>query len=80
MKAKLIDIGNSKGVRLPKSIIEQCELENQLNIEVINKKIIISKSNNPRDGWNEKFKDLGKESLENNDFIQNKFDEEEWEW
>ena len=43
MKAKLIDIGNSKGIRLPKSVIKQCELENQLNIEVVNKKVVISK-------------------------------------
>ncbi len=77
MKIKLIDIGNSKGIIIPNSIIKQCEIENQLDIEVVNKKVVISKSNNPRDGWNKKFKKMGKET---NVYIQNKFDENEWEW
>ncbi len=34
MKTSLVKIGNSKGVRLPKAVIEQSQLTDELELEV----------------------------------------------
>ncbi len=51
MQAKLIDIGNSKGVRLPKAVIEQAGLSDKLDIEVSGDAVIIRSTGRPRENW-----------------------------
>ncbi len=51
MQANLINIGNSKGVRLPKAVIEQAGLTDKLDIEVSGGAVIIRSGNRPREGW-----------------------------
>ena len=41
MKIPLIKIGNSKGIRLPKSVIEQCKLKDKIEMEILDNKLII---------------------------------------
>lgn len=59
LKSKLIRIGNSRGVRLPKAIIEQVNLTDQVEISVRGNRIILEsarRSSNPREGWDELMK------------------------
>ena len=57
MKAKIRNIGNSKGVILPKNVLEQCAIEEDIIIEVKNSRIIITPASVPkRKGWDEAFK------------------------
>lgn len=53
MKVKLIKIGNSFGVRLPKNIIEECGLKEELNLAVRQGAIVITPVVQPRIGWKE---------------------------
>lgn len=54
MKLSVIPIGNSRGIRLPKAILEQLEISDQVELEVQNKQIILRPiSKNPRSGWEE---------------------------
>ena len=46
MKTSLIKVGNSRGVRLPKSLIEQANLGENLELTVKNNSIIISPGKN----------------------------------
>ena len=41
MLVKLIKIGNSYGVRLPKNVIKECEFEADINLELYDKKVIL---------------------------------------
>ncbi len=41
MKVNIISIGNSKGIRIPKSIIDQCHFNNEAELEVENNKLVI---------------------------------------
>ncbi|MDH5721048.1 MAG: AbrB/MazE/SpoVT family DNA-binding domain-containing protein [Spirochaetia bacterium] len=82
MKTKLVDIGNSKGVRIPKSFIEKCRLENELDIDIVEDSIVIKKSSpNVRNRWSDSFKEMNKNdddiSLVEN--LSDKFDND-WEW
>lgn len=81
MRTRLIQIGNSKGVRLSKSLIKQFELGEGIIIEPTDKGILISSAKVPRQGWEEKFKaaKTGDAADEWND-AQNQFDKNEWTW
>ncbi len=51
MQTNLINIGNSKGVRLPKAVIEQAGLTDQLEIEVSGNAVIIRPARQTRQAW-----------------------------
>jgi antitoxin MazE len=51
MNARLIPIGNSRGVRLPKTIIDQAGLTDELEILVTDGAVIIRAARRPRAGW-----------------------------
>ena len=84
MKTQLIKIGNSKGVRLPKTILKQCNLDGDLEIEVKDNKIIIHAENNPRAGWNELFKKANSDKfdsmIDGDGNNLSSWDENEWQW
>jgi len=84
MKARLIKIGNSRGIRLPKALIEQAGLGTQVELEVEQDKIIIRAATHPRAGWAESFRlmhERGDDALIDGPLPSlTMFDEEEWEW
>ena len=52
MHINLIKIGNSRGIRIPKSILDRCQIESSLELNVENDKIILTPiREKPRDGW-----------------------------
>jgi len=53
MHASLVKIGNSRGVRLPKNVIEAAGLEDDLDLEVRDGAVIIRNAANARSGWAE---------------------------
>ena len=53
MLTKLVRIGNSQGVRLPKAVIEQAGLGEELDIAVRGDAVIIRPAHNLRSGWAE---------------------------
>lgn len=81
MKTHLIRIGNSRGVRIPKLLIEQCGLTDEVELHVQNGTIIIARSKRPRSGWVE----AAKQMHENDDDvlldppINTRFDDTDWE-
>jgi len=82
MKAKLVRIGNSRGIRLPKPLIEQVGLSDEVVIEARNGAIVISPANGARVGWEEAARVLherGDDHLVDQE-TSTRFDEEEWEW
>ena len=84
--AHLISIGNSKGVRLPKQLIEQAQLqEKELEFKVVPEGILIHPVTKAREGWAEQFTLMAKQPLSNEehewleaDLSTN--DGEQWVW
>jgi len=84
MRARVIKIGNSKGLRLPKLILEQTGIKEEVDIEVEGDQIIIRPVKNLREGWDAAFKIMGSKSddepvIDDKD-ISHAWDEEEWQW
>jgi antitoxin MazE len=83
MKVNLIPIGNSKGVRLPSSVIKQCGFGEQIDMRVENGAVVLEPVRGPRDGWDDAFAKMasaGDDALLLPDDMSHAWDEEEWEW
>ncbi len=79
MEISVINIGNSKGIRLPKSILEQYNITDTLELILEKGKIILMPKAKPRKGWGQAFKEMhlnGDDKLLVNDvFDDEKLDE-----
>lgn len=83
MRARVIKIGNSQGLRIPKPILEQTGIMDDVEIEVEKNQIIIRPVKNAREGWDAAFKSMGEkgdDKLIIDDSISNLWDENEWQW
>ena len=82
MKASLIQIGNSRGVRIPKVFLEQTRLTSEVEIEVHGSQVVIRSAARPRAGWDEAFAAMAARGddklLEGSRSTQ--WDDAEWEW
>jgi antitoxin MazE len=83
MKTALVRIGNSQGVRIPKAIIDQCGLRNEVEMTVAGETIMIAPIRKPRADWADSFKRMAKRGDDAPlipDGLPNEFDEKEWRW
>jgi antitoxin MazE len=83
MKAELIKIGNSHGIRIPKPIIEQCGFVKDVELTVRKNCVIISALKSPRDGWDSSFQEMAKhgdDQLLFSDAVASEWDIREWSW
>ena len=55
MKTNIVRIGNSKGMRLPKPILDQSGLEGAVEIEVEGHRLVIRAAHAARGGWDQAF-------------------------
>jgi antitoxin MazE len=55
MKTRIIQIGNSRGVRIPKRLLEKAHLTENVQIEAMGSAIVI-RSARPRAGWDAQFR------------------------
>ena len=82
MKTRLVRIGNSRGVRLPKTIIAQAGLINEVELDVRDGAVVIARATSARSGW----ADAARQMRQCNDDllldspVPTLFDEKEWEW
>jgi antitoxin MazE len=82
MKASLVQIGNSRGVRIPKVLLEQTGLRDDLELEVRGSQLLIRAAKHPRAGWEEAFAAMasrGDDALLD-DTSLTAWDQTEWEW
>jgi antitoxin MazE len=84
MKANIIRIGNSQGIRIPKVLLEQTHLTGEVQLEVQGNQIIIRPLTQPRQDWEEKFRAMAERGddrlLDEESRGQTSFDEDEWQW
>ena len=82
MKARLVRIGNSRGVRLPKPVIEDARLSEDLEIRVIDGAVVITSVVRPRSGCADAARtarDRG-DDRPPDETPSTRFDDEEWRW
>ncbi|MDQ6966390.1 MAG: hypothetical protein Q9M23_05660 [Mariprofundaceae bacterium] len=81
MQVNVVKIGNSKGIRIPKKILDQCHVEDALELTIQNDEIILSPvRRKPREGWEDAAKlchKRGDDKLLVSDVWE---DDVVWEW
>jgi antitoxin MazE len=80
MKAHIVRIGNSHGIRLPKTLLQKAQLEDEVELQAEPGRILISKTAKPRTGWAEaarRMRARGEDRLIDPP-IPTRFDKEEW--
>lgn len=84
MKVNLVRIGNSRGIRIPKPVIEQCGFGDEVEMVVRNSELVIRSSSSARKGWSAAFAQMAEygddELLDLVAETPTEWDEEEWEW
>ena len=83
MKLKLVCVGNSKGIRIPKPLIEQCGFGETVEVSVKDGCMVIAAERKPREGWEAAFRSAGQspdDEILLAGAIPNEFDRDEWQW
>jgi antitoxin MazE len=82
MKTKLVSMGNSRGVRLPKPLILQAGLTEEVDLRIRDGAIIISRAISLRHGWTDAAKAMRRRGDDTllDPITSTYFDDREWQW
>jgi antitoxin MazE len=84
VKTRIVKIGNSRGIRIPKVLLEQAKLGDEIEMEVQGDKLIVHSVKRPRQGWDEQFAEMalrGDDKYSSSEVISSSnWDKDEWEW
>ena len=84
IRARIIRIGNSQGLRIPKQVLDQTRLGEEVELEVQHDQIVIRPAHRPRAGWEDQFREMGERGddrlLDGDELVPTRWDEAEWEW
>lgn len=92
MKVNIVQIGNSKGVRIPKALLEQLQFEKSVEFQILPEGLLLrpiqepkKNKSKPRENWTEIFQtalaetdDDGEDFADWNQAGLTEFDEKEW--
>jgi len=80
VRARIVRIGNSRGLRIPKQLLDQTGLGDEVELEVQRDQIVIRAARRPRAGWDEQFRAMaerGDDRLLDDEPIPTQWDETE---
>jgi antitoxin MazE len=84
VKSRIVKMGNSKGVRIPKPILEQLGLGEEVEISVRGDQLVIRPGTRPRAGWEEQFERMAERGddrlLDDEAANLTEWDEGDWQW
>ena len=82
MKARIVRVGNSRGVRLPKPLLDEAGLSDEVEIHAEPGRIIIESALQPRAGWADAAKEMAGrgDDLLLDEPTPTEFEAEDWKW
>jgi len=84
IKSRIVKIGNSQGIRIPKLLLEQSNLGEEVELVLEQDQIVVRPIHRVRHRWEEAFKAMSErdddELLDSDAPVSTVWDEEEWEW
>jgi antitoxin MazE len=84
VKTKLVRIGNSQGIRIPKILLDQLNITGEVELEIQGDALLLRPARHPRAGWEEQFRQIAAAGdaglLDAETGPVSSWDEEEWEW
>ncbi len=83
IRTRIVRIGNSQGIRIPKLLLDQTDFGDEVELELHENSIVIRSYKSSRHGWEEQFKimaEQGDDRLLNEAVQLSSWDEDDWEW
>jgi len=82
MKARIVRVGNSRGIRLPKSLLDHAGLPDDVELIAEPGRIVIEAAARPRAGWAEAAERMAAhgDDVMHDPPMPTAFDDEEWTW
>ncbi len=82
IKGKVVKIGNSRGIRIPRALLEQAGLTDEVEMKVEGDQLIIHPVRKPREGWEAQFALMAANHDDQliDEMIISEWDDEEWTW
>lgn len=83
IKTRIIKIGNSKGIRIPKFLLDQLGLAEEVELSLGDNQLIIQSVRPVRYNWDEQFQQMaekGDDYLLDDEIVSAAWDNEEWDW
>jgi antitoxin MazE len=80
--SRIVRIGNSRGIRVPKALLEQAQLPDEVELHAEPGRLVVRAARRPRDGWAEAAAEMhqrGDDTLLDA-VTRTRFDSEEWAW
>ncbi len=81
-KTHIIRIGNSRGIRVPKALLEQAQLSEEVELRAEPGRLVVRSAHRPRQGWEEAARRTREKAHDRllDEMTPTRFDKEEWEW
>ncbi|MDX6612294.1 MAG: antitoxin MazE [Blastocatellia bacterium] len=84
MRTRIVKIGNSQGIRIPKLLLERSNLAEEVELRAEDHQITIRSTKQPRQDWELAFRAMaerGDDVLPDDKLLmQTSWDEDEWQW
>jgi antitoxin MazE len=81
-RTRIVKIGNSRGIRVPKVLLDQAQLPDEVELHAEPGRLVVQATRRPRTGWAKPARamcDQGHDDLLDEP-TATRFDREEWEW
>ena len=82
VRLKVIKIGNSRGIRIPRAMLEQAGLTDEVEMKIEGNKLVILACRHPRQGWEAQFAVMAEQGDDRllDETPPTPWDVEEWTW
>lgn len=82
VKARVVRIGNSRGIRIPKVWLEQLSIGEEVELSVERDKMTVRPARRAREGWAEAFRQMSARGEDRllDEPTPTKWQDEEWDW
>jgi antitoxin MazE len=81
-KARIVRIGNSRGIRIPRTLLDEADLPDEVELTAQPGRLVVRAARRPRSGWAAAAKRMrahGEDRLLDEP-TSTRFDREEWKW
>ena len=81
MRAQIIRIGNSQGIRIPKTLLQDGKISGEVELELHDEGILIRSLQKPRATWAASFRAVSEgEDDQPLSEVSSEFERKEWQW
>ena len=81
LRARIVRVGNSRGIRIPKVVLDQLDIGPEVEMAVQSDRLVIRAARRTREGWAKRFSAM---AAQHDDRLvlesPSRWDKREWEW